>query len=133
MPRPTVAPQVYDAPLIILAARILRIDHASNVPVALEVAASDYNLGNLMQTKMIVFPNDDGFSVLIWGKWAEGSMRARRFDNRTTMIGLLETLRLISAQEARELEGFDLLDSCPLYSAEIDEDTLIAHGFSSAR
>jgi CRISPR-associated endonuclease Csn1 len=55
-----------------------------------------------------------------------------RFDNRTTMIALLETLRLISPQEARELEQFDFLDSCPLYSAEIDEDTLAAHGFHSA-
>jgi|HubBroStandDraft_1064217.scaffolds.fasta_scaffold16137_7 hypothetical protein len=86
-----------------------------------------------MQTKMIVFPNDDGFNVLIWGKWAEGSMRVRRFDNRLAMIALLETLRLINPQEARELEQFDFLDSCPLYSAEIDEDILAAHGFHSAQ
>ena len=84
-----------------------------------------------MQTKLIVLPNDDGFNVLIWGKWAEGSLRVRHFDNRTTMIALLETLHLISLEEARELEQFGFLDSCPLYSAEIDEDTLMAHGFHS--
>jgi len=71
--------------------------------------------------------------VLIWGKWAEGSMRVRRFDSRTSMISLLETLRLIGSEEARELERFDFLDSCPLYSAEIDEEILAAHGFHSTR
>jgi hypothetical protein len=49
-----------------------------------------------MQTKMVIFPSEDGFSVLVWGKWAEGSMRVRRFDNRATMIALLENLRLIT-------------------------------------
>ena len=86
-----------------------------------------------MQTKMIIFPNDDGFNVLIWGKWAEGSMRVRHFDNRTEMIALLETLGLISPQEAHELQKLEFLDSCPLYSAETDEDTLAAHGFHTAQ
>jgi hypothetical protein len=85
-----------------------------------------------MQTKMIVFPNDDGFSVLIWGKWAEGSMRVRHFDNRAAMVALLENLRLITLQEARDLEQFGFLDSCPLYSADIDEETLASHGFHPA-
>ena len=85
-----------------------------------------------MQTRMIVFPNDNGFSVLIWGKWTEGPMRVRRFDNRATMIALLVTLRLINQQEADDLERINFLDSCPLYSAEIDEDTLAAHGFRNA-
>jgi hypothetical protein len=49
------------------------------------------------------------------------------------MISLLETLRLIGSEEARELERFDFLDSCPLYSAEIDEEILAAHGFHSTR
>jgi hypothetical protein len=59
-----------------------------------------------MQTKMVIFPSEDGFSVLVWGKWAEGSMRVRRFDNRATMIALLENLRLITPQEAQKLEHF---------------------------
>ncbi len=85
-----------------------------------------------MQTKMVIFPNEDGFNVLVWGKWAQGSMRVRHFDNRTTMIALLESLRLITAQQAKELEGFGFIDSCPLYSTEIDEDSLAAHGFQIA-
>lgn len=85
-----------------------------------------------MQTRMIVFPSDDGFNVLIWGKWARGSMRVRSFDNRTSMIALLENLRLISPQAAQELENFDFIDSCPLYSSDIDEETLEAHGFQIA-
>lgn len=85
-----------------------------------------------MQTKMIVFPSEDGFNVLIWGKWTSGSMRVRSFDNRTSMIALLDNLRLISSQSARELENFDFTHSCPLYSSDIDEETLEAHGFRSA-
>ena len=86
-----------------------------------------------MKTKLIVFPNEDGFNVLIWGKWAEGSMRVRHFDNRTVMVGLLETLRLITPEEARELERLEFVDSCPIYASEIDEETLSAHGFRSAQ
>lgn len=85
-----------------------------------------------MQAKIIVFPREDGFNVLIWGKWAEGSMRVRHFDNRTTMIALLETLGLLTSQQAKDLEEFGFTDSCPLYSAEIDEESLAAHGFQSA-
>jgi hypothetical protein len=85
-----------------------------------------------MQTKMVIFPSEDGFNVLVWGKKAEGSMRVRRFDNRTTMIALLEDLRLVTPQQAKDLEQFGFTDSCPLYSAEIDEDSLAAHGFEVA-
>lgn len=85
-----------------------------------------------MQAKMIAFPSEDGFNVLVWGKWAGGPMRVRHFDDRATMIALLETLRLITSKEARELEHFGFLDSCPLYSTEIDEETLAAHGFHRA-
>jgi hypothetical protein len=85
-----------------------------------------------MQAKIIVFPREDGFNVLIWGKWVDGSMRVRRFDNRASMIALLENLRLITPQEAQELEHFGFTDSCPLYSAEIEEDSLVAHGFHAA-
>jgi len=28
----------------------------------------------VMQAKIIVFPSENGFSVLIWGKWASGSI-----------------------------------------------------------
>jgi hypothetical protein len=82
-----------------------------------------------MQIKMVIFPSEDGFNVLVWGKWAQGSMRVRHFENRTTMIALLETLGLISAQQAKDLEKFGFIDSCPLYSGEIDEEILVAHGF----
>ena len=85
-----------------------------------------------MQIKMVIFPSEDGFNVIVWGKWAEGSMRVRHFDNRTTMIALLETLGLITTKQAKDLEEFGFTDSCPLYSAEIDEESLAAHGFQSA-
>lgn len=83
-----------------------------------------------MLTKTIVLPSDDGFNVLVWGKSAKGPMRVRSFDNRATMIALLENLRLIPPQAARDLENFNFLDSCPLYtSEETDETALEAHGF----
>ena len=85
-----------------------------------------------MQAKMIVFPNDNGFAVLIWAKGADGTMRVRRFENRTAMVGLLESLHLITFQEARTLESFDFLDTCPLYTPQIDEESLAAHGFEKA-
>jgi hypothetical protein len=85
-----------------------------------------------MQTKLVILPSDDGFNVLVWGKWSEGSMRVRHFDSRATMIALLETLRLITPQQAEELEQFGFTDSCPLYSADADEDSLTAHGFHAA-
>jgi hypothetical protein len=85
-----------------------------------------------MQTKMVIFPSEDGFNVLVWGKWAEGSMRVRSFDNRETMISLLENLRLLTREEAQRLEQCEFVDACPLYSTEADEETLVAHGFHHA-
>lgn len=85
-----------------------------------------------MHTKMIIFPSEDGFNVLLWGKWENGSVRVRSFDNRTSMIALLEDLRLISSEAAQELESFDFIDFCPLYSSDIDEEILDAHGFQIA-
>jgi hypothetical protein len=85
-----------------------------------------------MRAKLIIFPNEDGFNVAVWGAWTEGTMRIRSFDNRTTMIALLEHLQLIGLGEAQELEEFTFLNSCPLYSTEIDEETLEAHGFRRA-
>jgi hypothetical protein len=85
--------------------------------------------GASMQTRMIVLPSEDGFSVLIWEKSTEGSMRVRCFENRTVMIATLENLRLISLREAKELEDYSFMDFCPLYSSEIDEAPLAEHGF----
>ena len=86
----------------------------------------------LVRTKTIIFPTEEGFNVLIWGKWASGRMRVRSFDNRTSMIALLEDLGLISHEGARELESFEFVDYCPLYASEVDEETLEAHGFRIA-
>ena len=85
-----------------------------------------------MKAKLIIFPHEDGFQVVVWGTWTEGSMRTRSFDNRTQMIALLENLRLIGSEEALELDKLSFMNSCPLYSAEIDEKTLEAHGFRKA-
>lgn len=85
-----------------------------------------------MQVKMIVFPGENGLDVVIWGKWTRGSMRHRHFDNRTTMIATLENLCLLNSSEARKLESFVFLDHCPIYSSEIEEDVLAAHGFMPA-
>lgn len=85
-----------------------------------------------MQARLVMFPSDDGLAVVIWAKWTRGSMRVRNFQTRTEMIAVLETLRLIREDEARRLEDFDFVDSCPLFSSEIDEDLLAAHGFEPA-
>jgi hypothetical protein len=85
-----------------------------------------------MQVRMIIFPGEDGLDVVIWGKWAQGTMRHRHFDDRTSMIAILANLRLLSAENARKLEDFVFLDHCPIYSSEIEEDLLAAHGFLPA-
>jgi hypothetical protein len=85
-----------------------------------------------MKAKLIIFPSDDGFQVVVWAAWTEGSIRTRSFDNRTELIALLENLRFIGPTEARELEEFPFLSSCPLFSAEIDEAILETHGFQRA-
>jgi hypothetical protein len=85
-----------------------------------------------MKAKLIIFPSENGFNVAIWGAWMEGSMRVRSFENRTEMIALLESLRLLGPGVGRELEKFTFLDSCPLYSAEVDEEMLETHGFRKA-
>ncbi len=82
-----------------------------------------------MRAKLIIFPHEDGFNAVVWGAWTEGSMRVRSFDNRATMIALLENLRLIGPEDVQELENFTFMKSCPIYAAEIDEETLEAHGF----
>jgi hypothetical protein len=85
-----------------------------------------------MQVKMIVFPGDEGLDVVIWGKWTHGTMRCRHFEDRTSMIAALENLRLLSREQAQQLENFSFTDSCPLYSSEIEEEVLAAHGFNPA-
>lgn len=82
-----------------------------------------------MQVRMIIFPSEDGLDVVIWGKWTQGSMRHRHFDDRTCMINMLENLRLLSSEDAKTLENFVFIDQCPIYSSEIEEDFLAAHGF----
>ncbi|WP_263358619.1 hypothetical protein [Acidicapsa ligni] len=81
---------------------------------------------------MIIFPGEDGLDVVIWGRWTQGSMRFRHFDERTGMIAMLESLRLLSSEEARKLEDFVFLDHCPIYSSQIEEAVLAAHGFLPA-
>ena len=45
---------------------------------------------------------------------------------------MLTDLRLLTSDEAQKLEDFVFTDRCPLYSAEIAEEVLAAHGFQSA-
>jgi len=85
-----------------------------------------------MQVRMIIFPGEDGLDVVIWGKWTQGSMRCRHFDDRTGMIATLENLHLLSSEDATRLEQFVFLDHCPIYSSEIEENVLAAHGFLPA-
>ena len=85
-----------------------------------------------MQVRTVIFPSDDGLNVVIWGPWTSGSMRVRHFDNRTEMIETLRNMGLISEQDAAEIDTFTFLNSCPLFSAEIDPDVLSSHGFRTA-
>lgn len=85
-----------------------------------------------MQARMIIFPGEDGLDVVIWGKWAQGTMRHRHFDDRTCMIAMLENLHLLSSGDARKLEEFVFLNHCPIYSSETEEEVLAAHGFLPA-
>uniref|UniRef100_E6QMM1 Uncharacterized protein n=1 Tax=mine drainage metagenome TaxID=410659 RepID=E6QMM1_9ZZZZ len=86
----------------------------------------------MMQVRMIIFPCDDGLDVVIWGKWTQGSMRHRHFDDRTCMVNMLESLHLLSSEDAKKLENFVFIDDCPIYSSEIEEDILAMHGFVQA-
>ncbi|MDR3723932.1 MAG: hypothetical protein P4K83_05520 [Terracidiphilus sp.] len=82
-----------------------------------------------MTVKIIIFPSENGFNVLVTGPWQNGSMRVCSFDNRATMLALLENLHLVSQADVQKLENFEFLSSCPMYSAEIDGEMLEAHGF----
>ncbi|ADV83678.1 hypothetical protein [Terriglobus saanensis] len=81
---------------------------------------------------MTIFPGEDGLDVLIWGRWSHGSMRYRHFDDRTCMIATLKNLGLLSSEHARKLEAFVFANHCPIYSSEIEETVLAAHGFLPA-
>jgi hypothetical protein len=83
-----------------------------------------------MQVRMIVFPCEEGLDVVIWGKWTQGSMRCRHFNSRSDMIAVLTNLQLLNQEEAQRLEQFAFKDSCPLYSSQIEQEVLEAHGFS---
>ncbi len=85
-----------------------------------------------MQVNLVVFPAEDGLNVVIWGKWTKGSMRTRHFENRSEMIETLQSLNLISQQDAVMLEDFVFSDTCPLFSSEIDEEILASHHFETA-
>jgi hypothetical protein len=85
-----------------------------------------------MQVRLVIIPADDGLNVVVWGKWAVGSMRVRHFESRTAMIANLGELGLIAPKDTSDLETFAFSDSCPLFSAEIDEEVLAAHGFDLA-
>jgi hypothetical protein len=82
-----------------------------------------------MQVRLVVFPSDDGLNVVMWGKWAQGSMRVRHFETRSSMIATLLGMGLISSTEAESLEGFTFEESCPLFSGEVSDEVLIDHGF----
>ncbi len=82
-----------------------------------------------MTVKVIIFPTENSFHVLVAGPWTDCPMRVRSFDNRTTMLAFLENLRLIDHKDAQKLENFEFLSFCPMLSAEIDEEMLEAHGF----
>ncbi|MDE1162315.1 MAG: hypothetical protein PW792_10275 [Acidobacteriaceae bacterium] len=85
-----------------------------------------------MQVKLVIFPAENGLHVVIWGKWTKGTMRVRQFENRTEMIATLNALGLVGLSEGEALESFVFNDSCPLFSGEVDEESLAAHGFESA-
>jgi hypothetical protein len=85
-----------------------------------------------MQVRMVIFPGEDGIDVVISGKGEKATMRHRHFDCHTSMIAMLENLRLLTPEDAQKLEDFVFMDSCPMYSAEIQEEVLAAHGFHSA-
>lgn len=85
-----------------------------------------------MQVKLVILPSDDLLTVVIWGKWRQGTMRVRQFETRASMISVLENLGLISSITAGDLLHHAFTDSCPLFSAEIDEETLASHGFRLA-
>ncbi len=85
-----------------------------------------------MQVRMVIFPGEDGLDVLVWGRQTQGTMRHRHFDCRTSMIATLQNLRLLTPEDAQKLENFVFMDYCPLYTSEIEEEVLVAHGFQSS-
>ncbi|WP_420236249.1 hypothetical protein ACOBR2_11455 [Telmatobacter bradus] len=82
-----------------------------------------------MTVKIIIFLADDGFNVLISGPLKDVPIRVHSFDNRATMLALLENLHMICPEDVQNLEEYKFLNSCPVYSADIDEEILEAHGF----
>lgn len=85
-----------------------------------------------MQARLVIFPAEDGLNVVVWGKWLRGSMRVRHFDTRTEMTEVLLALNLVTSRDVPALESATFEDSCPLFSADVDEDLLDEHGFDPA-
>lgn len=85
-----------------------------------------------MQVRMVIFPGEDGLDVVICGRGEKATMRHRHFDCRTSMIAMLENLHLLTPEDGQKLEDFVFINSCPMYTAEIEEEILAAHGFQSA-
>jgi hypothetical protein len=65
-----------------------------------------------MTVKVIIFPTEDSFHVLVAGSWTDFPMRVRSFDNRTTMLAFLENLRLIDPDDVQKLKDFEFLSFC---------------------
>jgi hypothetical protein len=65
---------------------------------------------------MVIFPDEDGLDVVISGEGEKTKIRHRHFDCRTSMIAILENLRLLTPEDAQKLEDFCLpqLLSCLL-------------------
>ena len=82
-----------------------------------------------MQVKLVIFPSDDGLNVVVWGKWAQGSMRVQHYETRTAMIATLRALGLISPEDASTLENFTFENTCPMFSGEASDQELTEHGF----
>ena len=82
-----------------------------------------------MQIRMVIMPSEDGLNVILWSKWVAGSIRTRHFVDRAEMINTLRNLGLITDQDGLALESFMFTDSCPLFSADVEENVLDAHQF----
>ncbi len=68
-----------------------------------------------MQVKLVIFPAENSLNVVIWGKWAKGSMRVRQFENRTEMIETFKTLGLVDESEGQTLESFAVCRLMPAF------------------
>lgn len=54
-----------------------------------------------MQVRMVIFPDEDGLDVLIWGRQTKGTMRHRHFDCRTSTIAMLGNYHCLTISEEK--------------------------------